>query len=98
MKHEHEDHCTATTHDTLLLIKCLVVSGAQMAIECNKRNVLCIIIDMESCSWLTVAASVTCAAQQHMVQITTPYISLGLSKRPCEPDEAQKIETGVREC
>jgi hypothetical protein len=53
---------------------------------------------MESCSWLTVAASVNCAAQQHMVHITKPDISLGLSKRACEPDEAQKIETGVREC
>jgi uncharacterized protein YoaH (UPF0181 family) len=33
---------------------------------------------MESCSWLTVAASVTCAAQQQTLENIQPYILLGL--------------------
>jgi hypothetical protein len=51
-------------------------------------------------SWLGRCLQEVCltwAAQQHMVQITTPYISLGLSNSGCEPDEARKNETGVRE-
>jgi hypothetical protein len=51
-------------------------------------------------SWLGRCLQEVCltwAAQQTMVQITMPYISLKLSTSGCEPDKARKIETGVRE-
>jgi hypothetical protein len=50
-------------------------------------------------SWLGRCLQEECLtwAAQQTIHITTPYISLGLSKSGCEPDEARKIKTGVRE-
>jgi hypothetical protein len=46
---------------------------------------------------VTVAASVTSAAQQQTLEKIHACILLGLSKSACEPGEARKIKTGVRE-